>query len=113
MTASPVVIQLDDVGEMLARPAAKRFAAFAAAIDCIGEANLQARFLWLFGSFLDAQWERVKIQERISIVNQPAGRNVTVAKNHVMPRMLRRVISNETDETEPVGVAMIVPIHDF
>src|SRR5438105_4247007 len=40
MTAAPVIIELDDVGQMLARPAAKRFSAFAATEEGIGKTHL-------------------------------------------------------------------------
>src|SRR5262245_27663689 len=113
MAASTVIIQLDDVGQMLAGPTAKRFAAFATAIDRVGETNLQDSFLRLLRSFLYAQGERMEVQDRISFVHQSAGRNVSVAKDHMTAGVLRRVIANEADKTEPVGVAMIVAIHDF
>ena len=98
---------------MFARPAAEGFAAFAATVDGVGEANLQDGFLRLLRRFLDAQWERVEIQYRISLVHQTTGRNVSVAKNHVTARVPGGVIPTEADEMEPVSVPVVIPIHDF
>ena len=70
-------------------------------------------FLGFLGGFLDAQGKRVEIQDGIFLVHQATGRNVAVAKDHVTARMLGGVISNEADKAKPVGVAVIVPIHDF
>src|SRR5207245_2964300 len=113
MAASPVIIKLHEIGQVLAAPAAKRFSALAAAINSVREANLQDGFLGLLRSFLDAQWKGVEIQDGISIVHQPTGRNMAVAKDHVAAGVPGRVIANEADQMKPVGVAVIVPIHDF
>jgi hypothetical protein len=55
---------------MLTGPSAKRFSAFAAAINRVREANLQNGLLWLLRSFLDAQRKRVEIEDGISVVHQ-------------------------------------------
>src|ERR1041385_5523477 len=113
MAASPVIIELDNVRQGLAHPTAERFAAFASTVDRVSEAGLENSFLGFLRGFLDAQRERVKIQDWIPVMHQSAGRNVAVAKDHMTARMLRRIIPNKADETEPIRVAMIVAIHDL
>src|SRR6185436_11662700 len=46
-------------------------------------------------------------------MHQSTAWNVAIAKHHMTPGMLGRVFSNPADETKPVGVAVIVSIHDF
>ena len=79
MAAAPVIIELDDVGQMFACPTAKRLTAFAVTVDGVGEAGLQNGLLGLLWRFLDAQRERMEIQDRISVMHQAASRNVAVA----------------------------------
>ena len=55
----------------------------------------------------------MEIQNGISVVHQAASWDVAVAKDHVAPRVPGRKIAHETDQMEPVGIAVIVAIHNF
>jgi len=69
---------------VVASPAAKRFAALALAVEAVGKPELQNRLHWFLRRFHDAQWKRVEIQQRISIVHEtPASGDVAVANDHV------------------------------
>ena len=91
MQAYAVVIEFHERWQMLASPAAKRFATFALVVDAVGEPQFQNRLLRFFWRFHDAQRKRVEIQKWISIPLEAATGNVAIQQDtcgggHVWPR---------------------------
>src|SRR5262249_17644037 len=62
--AGAPVVDLDEVRQVLARPAARRDPAPAPAVEAVGEADLEDRLLRPVGDLLDPERERVEVHQQ-------------------------------------------------
>src|SRR5262249_17629198 len=113
LLADAPVVQLHQVGQVVALPAAWRQAALAPAVDAVGEAYLQGRFLRLVGNLLDPQREGVEVQQQLAFPPQAAARDVGVAHHQVPAAVLGRVGPNQAQHLRPVRQLAVVAVHDL
>src|SRR5580658_4625074 len=79
MPARSVIVEFDKIRQMGALPAAISAAAFAAQKDAVEVADLQHSLLRMIRNFLDAQRERMKIEQELPFAHQAATGNARAA----------------------------------
>src|SRR2546429_6058392 len=87
-----VIVELDQIGQVLALPAAESDAALAPVVDAVGKADLQGGIQRLVRILLDAQRERMEIKKQAPVMHEAAARSVAIAQDHVpasMPGLIR------------------------
>src|SRR5271168_3479649 len=83
MPADTVVIEFHQIGKMLTLPAAECDPTLAVSINTVGKSQFQNGFLWPVRNLHDTQRECVEIQYWPALMHQSAGRNMSIAQNHV------------------------------
>src|SRR5437588_741638 len=79
LPADSPVVELHQIRQVLALPAAECKTALAPGVDAVGESYLQNRFFRPVGNLHDPQRERMEIQEQPSVPDQAAAGNVAIA----------------------------------
>jgi hypothetical protein len=77
--ADTVVVELDKIRQVVARPAAGSNPAPAPVVNAVGKPYFEDRLLRLIGDFHNPEWKGMEIQQEMSISDQPTVRNMSIA----------------------------------
>jgi hypothetical protein len=86
--ADAPIIEFDQIRQVLAPLAVGSHPAFASAINAIGKACLQCRFLRMLGILHNPQGKGMEIKEQMALPQQATGGNVPIAQHKVPTRVL-------------------------
>jgi len=111
--ADAPIVELDEVGEVVAGPAGEGGAALAAVVEAVGEADFQDGFAGLIGDFHDTEGERVEIEQELSVADEATARYVAVAQDRVAARVGGGVRADEGEDLRPVRQVAVVAVHDL
>ena len=107
LLAGAPVVDFDQVRELVAGPAAGGDAAFAAAINAVGESDFQDGMLRLVGEFHDAERKGMEIHEEPAVADEAAAGDVRIEQDQVASGVAGGM---GTDEVEHLGVVIEVTV---
>src|SRR6267142_3489247 len=113
MLAHTVIVEFHEIRQMLARPAAESFSAFALVVNAIGKAQFQDRLLRLVWRLHDAQGKRIEIQKWISLPLEAASGNMAIQQHHVAAGAFGRVRANQLEQVLPMSIVTVVMVDVF